>query len=156
MKLEIDPFIKEMQSEVLDLAWDLVIPFDVKSFAELHDYIDANCLGGFCREDFNLPLIAALGGWDDPDNENPCQNYIDFVTGVQNGVDAWIRAGNLKEDCGYYEGALSDFAPLIRSEAMWRHLAGELLAELVTHGAYEGRGFELVQKARSMFKERTR
>lgn len=154
MKPEIDPFIKEMQSEVRDLAWDFVIPVDVKSFAELHDYIDANCLGGFCREDFNLPLIAALGGWDDPDNENPCQNYIDFVTGVQNGVDAWIRAGNLKGGCSYYEGTLSDFAPLIRSEAKWRHLAGELQYALRRCGAADEFSQRALDNVDAAFKER--
>jgi hypothetical protein len=50
------------------------VPDTVASFSELHDYVDANGYGGAFEQDF--------------DNEQ-----TDFWNAVQDGVDAWLKAG---------------------------------------------------------------
>lgn len=147
--------INRMKNEIEVLVSEFWIPADVKSFAELHDYIDANELGGFCDDTVNTPLIEALGGWDDSEHENPCQAYIDFVDECQNAVDAWIKTGELSQG-DYFEGLLRDLAPLIRSEAKWRQLAGELQYALRRCGATDDFSQRALDNVDAAFKERTR
>lgn len=56
---------------VRDIARGTVPP-TVTSFAELHDYVDANCYGGLCDDDAPDPEL----GYGNP---------------VQNALDAWLR-----------------------------------------------------------------
>ena len=105
------PYVKLMQAEVTRLVDEFVVPVDVKDFSELHDYIDVNELGGFCDESSSAPLIEMYGD----------EAFSDFVTECQSEVDAWIRAGGCGKD-SYFDGYLSDFAKLIRSEKKWQHL----------------------------------
>ena len=53
-----------------------IVPATCASFSELHDYVDANGYGGT----FDHPF----------DTEE-----TDFWNGVQDAVDAWIKAGGL-------------------------------------------------------------
>jgi hypothetical protein len=52
------------------------VPASVASFAELHDYVDANGYGGAFEVE-----------WNDSDEFNA------FWNGVQSAIDAWIKAG---------------------------------------------------------------
>jgi hypothetical protein len=52
------------KSQLAAYMADGTVPRTVKSFSELHDYIDANCLGGFCDDDISEALIVAYGGRD--------------------------------------------------------------------------------------------
>jgi hypothetical protein len=63
----------------VEIAADIAsgrVPATVTSFAELHDYVDANEYGGFCDE---------YGPIDSRDN-------INFV---QDTLDTWIRNGRI-------------------------------------------------------------
>lgn len=42
--------IRATKEEIHDLVDTEIVPDSVRSFSELHDYIDANELGGFCDE----------------------------------------------------------------------------------------------------------
>lgn len=69
------------------------VPLDVPDFATLHDYVDANGYGGFCDDEVAAAMIAAFGGMQ---GENTPEAYADFVTGIQDAMDTWIRDGGLR------------------------------------------------------------
>lgn len=71
------PYVERMKREILVDVRKGVVPVTCASFSALHDYVDANCYGGFCEEGF------------DP-------NQTDDVNTAQNAVDLWIKAGGLK------------------------------------------------------------
>lgn len=68
-----------------------IVPVGVKSFGDLHDYVDANCYGGFCDDDGILDELIELHGGRDADEGVP-QAVMDFINSVQDGVDAWLKA----------------------------------------------------------------
>lgn len=70
-----------MQSEILGLIRDGVIPAAVKTFADLHDYVDANVLGG--ADDLYQTLGSSLSG--------------DIVAAAQSQVAKWIAAGGHRQ-----------------------------------------------------------
>lgn len=70
------PVVERAKQEVLrDIATGRV-PATVKTFAELHDYVDANYYGGAFEGDFD--------GSD---------KVVGFWNRVQSEVDAWLKAG---------------------------------------------------------------
>lgn len=74
------PVVERAKSEVLaDIAAGHV-PATVATFAELHDYVDANYYGG-----------AFEGELSEDDAERDLQ--VAFWNRVQNAVDQWIKAG---------------------------------------------------------------
>jgi len=66
-----------------------ILPPAIKSFSDLHNYVDANEYGGFCIDAFAEELIELFGGRDD--NERPPQAFNDFLNEAQNIIDAWIK-----------------------------------------------------------------
>jgi len=66
-----------------------IIPPTVKSFGELHNYVDANEYGGFCIDTFADELIELFGGRDE--NERPPEAFNLFIHEAQNIIDAWIK-----------------------------------------------------------------
>ena len=76
--------LDQMKAEInADIAAGQV-PATVKSFSELHDYVDANEYGGFCDESFNIEYEAAHGG---------ALNMSYFVNDAQNAINSWLEAG---------------------------------------------------------------
>lgn len=72
------------------------VPADVVSFAELHDYVDANEYGGFCDDDATPAWIEAFGGRDS--NDALPDAYMAFVNEVQDALDKWIKGGGIGAD----------------------------------------------------------
>ncbi len=65
--------------------------FSAKTFSELHDHIDANCLGGFCDDDVAQALLIWFGG---PDADGGwLQSMIDFINEAQGAVNKWLAEG---------------------------------------------------------------
>lgn len=64
------------------------LPATVATFAELHDYLDANELGGLCEEG-SATAALALGEMLGEDSDDAAN----FANEVQDAVDAWLRAG---------------------------------------------------------------
>lgn len=92
----LDETIARMKAEVLaDLA-DAMTPRTINSFADLHDYCDANCYGGFCEDEFNDALLGHFGGRD-TDGGWP-QAMHDYINAAQDAIDAWIKAGGHREN----------------------------------------------------------
>lgn len=71
------------------------MPRTVKTFAELHDYVDANEYGGFCEDKFTGELIEYFGGLDE--HTGIPQKMLHFVNAAQNIIDVWIQEGGLCE-----------------------------------------------------------
>jgi len=67
-----------------------ILPPTIKSFSDLHNYVDANEYGGFCIEAFSEELIELFGGRDE--NEGHPDAYLAFMDEAQNIIDAWIKA----------------------------------------------------------------
>lgn len=57
------------------------VPHDVATFADLHDYVDANEYGGLCDDDAVNPV------------------YIGNV--IQNALAAWIEGGGIEADADW-------------------------------------------------------
>lgn len=67
------------------------LPPNVASFAELHDFVDANEYGGFCDDALMATMLAHFGGADEhgawPDD------MMNFTNAAQFEVDRWLEAG---------------------------------------------------------------
>lgn len=77
-----------------------VPPLTLTSFGELHDYCDANTLGGLCNDD-----ICAEGNALFPDAEpDPggisTQGYMGAANAVQSAVDHWLASGQMVDEAG--------------------------------------------------------
>lgn len=84
-----------------------IVPKTVRSFAELHDYVDANVYGGFCEGE------EGLWPFDGTDSDGSTFGWTDEtvteMNDVQNALDEWIKrrpfdwttgAVDLGGDCG--------------------------------------------------------
>ena len=80
---------------ILELVSMGTIQATAKDFAELHNYMDANCLGGFCDGDLQ-PVFEAIFKRDgDDDMEWFSDRFVSATNTVQNRVDAWIKEGGI-------------------------------------------------------------
>ena len=78
--------IAKAKAEILaDVYADRRIPLDVRSFADLHDYVDANEYGGLCDDEW-----LALWNIDDSDTFHSVANSI------QDTLSRWIKDGGLR------------------------------------------------------------
>jgi len=80
--------LARVKREILTDVINGVVPPTVKSFSELHDYVDANCYGGLCDELGPLSRghpVDGRRGWVEPINR------------LQDAVDKWIRAGGVRQ-----------------------------------------------------------
>lgn len=68
------------------------VPMTIQSFVDLHDYVDANCYGGFCDDDLADALIAHYGGRDE--HEGMPDGMLGHINDVQNAIDEWIVANS--------------------------------------------------------------
>ncbi len=64
---------------------DRTRPWPIASFADLHEWCDANTLGGLCDDQWCVDDDGLADGWMSGANE------------VQDTIDTWIRAGGLHE-----------------------------------------------------------
>lgn len=71
--MNLQPIIARAQREILRDVRAGIVPAGVRSFAALHDHVDANCYGGFCDREYPLAVVQA----------------------VQQALDQWIRSKGL-------------------------------------------------------------
>jgi len=76
--------ILRARAEVLGMIAVGQVPADVRTFSELHDYCDANELGGLCDEGSEIAGLASPS-----DDDDACE----FANAVQCAVDKWLRDG---------------------------------------------------------------
>ena len=82
---------RRIMKEVQKLVADGTVPPTVSSFSELHDYVDANCLGD--TESFEGGAAKWSGGTEiEADTE---ERFVAFLNNVQGNVDAWIKNGGV-------------------------------------------------------------
>lgn len=87
---ELLPACKE---HLLNLVQSGFVPRDVRSFGDLHDYVDANCLAGLCEDEVLDGFIQHFGGRDE--HEGMPQSMLDFLNKTQSDLDLWIKSGGL-------------------------------------------------------------
>lgn len=89
----IEEVVARMTQEVMADVYNGRVPFDVKNFSELHDFVDANCYGGFCDDAIADPMIEAFGGRN-PDGDMP-DAAVAFFNEAQDRLSNWLVAGKL-------------------------------------------------------------
>jgi len=90
-----DEVVSQMKAEVLDEIKAGRIPSTVRSFSELHDYIDANELGGFCDDEIVDEMIENFGGRDE--NEGMPDEMMRFMNDAQHAIDKWLELDSTHE-----------------------------------------------------------
>ncbi len=83
----------EYLAECIQIAKDEVIadiingdvPKSVKSFSELHDYVDANTYGTICEDECRAKFETS-------------DEWFAFGDEVFSAIDAWIKSGELKAE----------------------------------------------------------
>lgn len=87
--------LSNMLGHLEELVMSGLVPTTLASFGELHDYVDANCLGGLCEDEIFDGLIAHFGGPDEhggiPDG------MLNFINMCQDNLDLIIKSGYFKE-----------------------------------------------------------
>lgn len=78
--LSIDTTVAAMKTQILEDIAAGTVPSTVATYAELHDYVDANEYGS----DEAWDLLVDTPEWD---------NVVDHLGKAQNVVDAWLKAG---------------------------------------------------------------
>jgi hypothetical protein len=92
----IEQTVARMKREILAEMDAGTIPRNVSSFSELHDYIDANELGGFCDDKIASDLCVHFGGYDwwseEYDNSGLPEGMMDYINKCQYQVDEWLSS----------------------------------------------------------------
>ena len=91
----LDESIERMKQEIIDDIKEGQVPADCPSFSALHDYVDANCYGGFCDDDKMQALTDYFGGIDD--YKGMPDALLDHLNEAQNSIDRWIREGGIQQ-----------------------------------------------------------
>ncbi|MDP4028388.1 MAG: hypothetical protein Q8P42_05410 [Gallionella sp.] len=91
----LDESIEAMKKEIIEDVKSGRVPADCPSFSALHDYVDANCYGGFCEDDVMQALLEHYGGRDE--NEGMPDELMDYFNEAQNSIDRWIKEGGIKQ-----------------------------------------------------------
>lgn len=109
----LDETIQRMKTEILDDVRSGSVPKDVKSFSELHDYVDANCYGGFCEDSLLSSMIEHFGGRNEVrpqaalgtqearsagvpvGNEGMPDDMMQYLNGAQDAIHQWIIDGGI-------------------------------------------------------------
>ena len=89
--------VEQMKLEILDDVRNGYVPVSVTHFGDLHDFIDANCYGGFCDDEFADFLIAHFGGRDE--HEGMPQTMVDYINACQEEVNDGLADGRFAKAC---------------------------------------------------------
>ena len=91
----LDESIERMKQEIIEDVKAGRVPADCPSFSALHDYVDANCYGGFCEDDVMQSLLDHFGGRDE--NEGMPDDLMDYLNAAQDAIDRWIKEGGAQK-----------------------------------------------------------
>jgi hypothetical protein len=94
MEKALDQAVARMKDEILDDMAQELVPRTCASFSELHDYVDANCYGGFCGMEFSQQ-------YGHPSEDGYPQELVDLISKAQSIIDTWLRDGgtNSNQSC---------------------------------------------------------
>lgn len=94
--LTLEDLVAQIKREVLEDMRSGRVPSNVRSYGNLHDYVDANCYGGMCEDERFDACIAQFGGCDE--YEGMFDGVIDLLNNAHDAVGEWLRNGeHLKE-----------------------------------------------------------
>lgn len=85
-------FAERMKTEIVALVKDGTIPATVTGFSELHDYVDANCLGG---SEALLDELDAAQPQTDEGRRAAMNALCDVMNPAIEIVNQWIVEGGL-------------------------------------------------------------
>lgn len=88
-----DMIVERMKEEITEDVASGRVPNFVTTFAQLHDYVDANCYGGFCN-DYEFSMLSTFFGGD---GDSAPDAMVEFMNEAQTAVDAWLRTESLIE-----------------------------------------------------------
>lgn len=91
----IEDTVAIMKDDILHDIHSGIVPRSVRSFSELHDYVDANCYG------FMDGFLATLLIWFGPDEDTGwlSDEGFAYVNACQNAINDWLaNAGHLLDD----------------------------------------------------------
>ena len=91
----LDEAIKRMKQEIIEDIKTGRVPADCHSFSALHDYVDANCYGGFCEENEMQALMDHFSELDK--GEGMPDALIGYLNDAQNSIDLWIKDGGIQQ-----------------------------------------------------------
>ena len=91
----LDESIERMKQEIIEDIKAGQVPADCPSFSALHDYVDANCYGGYCEDDVMQSLLDHFGGRDE--NEGMPDDLMDYLNAAQDAIDHWIKEGGIQK-----------------------------------------------------------
>lgn len=91
----LDESIKRMKQEIIEDIQAGRVRADCPSFSALHNYVDANCYGGFCDDEVMQALTNYFAGPDE--SEGMPDALIAYLNDAQNSIDCWIKEGNIQQ-----------------------------------------------------------
>ncbi len=93
--LDFDAVVARGKAEIIEDVLGGIVHCDVRSFSDLHDYVDANGYGG---------LFEA---WYEGCTE--CDKFTGFWNRVQDTLDDWIVSGTMKREAAAREALDESF-----------------------------------------------
>ena len=89
----LDESIERMKHEIIEDVKAGRVPAECPSFSALHDYVDANCYGGFCDDGALQVLIDHFGGRNE--DEGMPDDLMNYLNDAQNAIDLWLKNGGI-------------------------------------------------------------
>lgn len=88
-----DAVAKKIKFEIIRDVQSGKVPSTVKSYAELHNYVDANLYGGA----EHLLNWSDIGATNDDEHCQAMNKVLAVLNPASDLVDDWIKAGGIKE-----------------------------------------------------------
>lgn len=86
--LRLAALVRDIQNDVLARMQAGQLPRSIRSFGQLGDHCDENCLGGICDDKKFNALVAAFGGRD-VDDGMP-QGMLDLINAARDKINHWL------------------------------------------------------------------
>lgn len=94
--LDLNDTVLRMKREILEDVAMGRVPVTVKTFAKLHDHVDANTYGGFCDDKGRSEIEAAFAGA--VEDGTISDGLMNFSNAAQDAVHAWISSGQMAKE----------------------------------------------------------
>jgi hypothetical protein len=89
----IEQLAERMKTEIMADVRASVVPSNVQSFADLHDYVDANCYGGTEALFDHFVSESAT----DQEHQRKLDALMDIMNPAMDIVNEWIKAGGIND-----------------------------------------------------------
>jgi len=129
--------VARMKLEIIEDVKAGLVPINVTSFSEVHDFRDANCYGGFCDDLVSDFFIEHFGGRDS--DQGMPQAFIDHINAAQDAIDVWIKDGCLEKTDDFIAGDTTWYvlyADLLRKHKQLVRLTEVILSKAI-HDTHE-------------------